>query len=154
MNDFMRCYTCGTVLPQRSGGQCDMCNPHHAEPDTDDLGDSDEEDYDFSAKPIDYRGPDDDEDCGEPIVGSYILCHAREKGEDYAPPLQDHADASVRLDIDPENECPCGDPDCTAMFDLPENEADHHPPEPCESLNEKTHSKCGNVDENATRMRR
>jgi hypothetical protein len=116
-----------------------MCNPHHAEQDTDDLGDSDEEDYDFSAKPIDYRGPDEDEDCGEPIIGSYILCHARE---------------CVWVGIDPENECPCGDPDCTAMFDLPENEADHHPPEPCESLNEKTHSKCGSVDENATRMRR
>jgi hypothetical protein len=149
--DFRRCYTCGCIMPQRAGGQCPSCNPH---PDPEPCPESMDEDYDWSSKEIDHRGPDpeDYEESGEPILGSYVICRGR---EGYTPPLQDHADASVRLDIepecydpslDPEDECPCGDPDCTAMYDLPENEADHHPTEPCESLNEKTHAPCGAVD--------
>lgn len=76
--DFRRCYSCKAIMPQRSGGLCPLCNPRpDPEPSPDD---EDEEDYDWTSKSIDYRGPEEEEDWednGEPILGSYVLCHSR-----------------------------------------------------------------------------
>ena len=106
--DFRRCYSCGVIMSQRSGGLCPLCNPH---PDPEQCPESEDEDYDWGVKEIDQRGADpvDYEDIGEPIPGSYYLCHAREETQagDERPPWARYGDNEPSENLNEKTHAPC-----------------------------------------------